>query len=433
MKSYVTLIIFILFAFFSIGQDCNYEGYYLYQNTYPNDEGAFWFPNDTEVQGVTNDGKYWYITTTGHKDVHGTDYWGKLWRIPKSVPLGSNSTSNPEVVSIDMFDIPELNISGNPFWHWGDPDHYVYEGRDYILVPIYPKDGNSGIIACFSSEPFRPLEYISYAHIPLRPGWCAIDNEGYLYSSTEENDEGHKSLQKYEVNWNALTSTTNHNVLSSPQTISLIFKGSAYSGLKHMQGGEFSPSNELLYLVSGGAKCLGGGSGDPAPSDGIHVFQTSNWKEIETSVKSWNDIDYFLYSFDNNCINFGTGGSESPEGLTIWDLDDGSADNISGQLHVLIFHWRPGNIFTGSNNHKLSMHHFSKSIHIDKNSNGGSGLIGNPNNPFKTVNEAYSDHVYPIWDGAQMVITKGTYSDTGVYNKRIRLTSKGGSVIIGKQ
>lgn len=202
MKTLLIAIIFLLFiSFCSNGQNCNYEGYYLLQSVYPNNENAFWFPNDTEVQGVANDGKNWFITTTGHVDFYGADEWGKLWRIPKSVPLGANSTSNPNVAYIEMDNIPEL--SNGTAWHWGDPDHYEYEGVDYILVPI---SKNEKMIACFTAE---PLEFVSYTPISFGPGWCAIDKDGFLYSSKDSpGEEGHKSIRKYEVNWEVLTSSS---------------------------------------------------------------------------------------------------------------------------------------------------------------------------------------------------------------------------------
>lgn len=401
-----------------------YESYFLFQGVYPNDDDAFWFPNNTEVQGVTNDGENWFITTTGHKDWEGADYWGKLWRIPKSVPLGANSTTNTGVKSIDMRDIPALN--NGIYWHWGDPDHYRYKSVDYILVPIYPKDkSDDGIIACFRA---KNLDYVSYAKIGGKPGWCAIDDKGNFYSSNSEA----AFINKYEVDWSLLTKTSDKNVLTKLPRIKLKFKGNKYDKLKHMQGGEFSNSGELFYLVSGGAECFGSGSGKPSNSDGIHVFRTSDWIEIETSVKSRYNDEYFFYKFDNDCDDFF--GSESPEGLTIWDLDGENEDHLYGNLHVLVFHWNLAGPFSGgSNDHKVSMHHFSNKVSVDKKSTPifPQSIEGNSENPFKSIQEALN--FYPIWDGAEIFIRTGNYPEVLTLSKRIKLNAKEGPVTIGKQ
>jgi hypothetical protein len=423
MKIRLIIIFIYLVSFHLSGQNLNYEGYYLLESIYPNDADAFWFPNDTEIQGVTNDGKNWFITTTGHTDAQGPDYWGRLWRIPKSVPLGAGSTTNPNVASIAMADIPAL--SADVYWHWGDPDHYEYNGVDYILVPTYSVNGG-GIIACFRAEPLR---YVSFATIPFHPGWCAVDNEGYLYSSFGEA----KAIRKFEVNWELLTTPNSSSALTPMENIDLRFKGNRYETLKHMQGGEFSPSGELLYLVSGSAGCLGFGPGEPQPSDGIHVFQTSDWKEIETSTKRRDGEEYFLYDFDNDCEGFF--GSESPEGLTIWDLDDGGVNEHHGSLHVLVFHWNLA--LTGSNDHKVSMFHYSNKLHLDSEAeiflNGPT--TGNKPHPFQNLNDATS--FYPVWDGADLIFKAGDYRGAGnrglTIDKKVKMTSEGGSAIIGRQ
>ena len=422
MKKIFIINLLVVLSYFHLSSQNAYkayEGYYLKQDTYPNDESTFWFQENTEVQGVTNDGQNWFITVTGHTDISGPSEWGELWKIPKDVPLGINSTSNPNVESIAMADIPILDA--NTYWHWGDPDHFNFNGTNYILVPMYPPSGN-GIIACFKADPF---EFISYTNIPYRPGWCAVDNDGFLYGSPNYASV----LWKYEVDWDLLTSynNNNYNLLNLISTINLSFTGDSYDELKHMQGGEFSDSDALLYLVSGSAGCLWIAA-DPEPSDGIHVFDTSNWAEIESSINTNSGFSYFNYTFNNGCS-----GQQSPEGLTIWNLEDGSINEFTGGLHILIFDWNVGG-FSGNNDHDVSMFHFSHNIYVDKN-NGveppSNPLTGTQTNPFQTVNDAYN--FYPIWDGAQMVIKEGIYNDTGVYSTRIRMISNGGSAIIGQQ
>ncbi|MCB0768108.1 MAG: hypothetical protein KDB95_12945, partial [Flavobacteriales bacterium] len=56
---------------------------------------------------------------------------------------------------------------------------------------------------------------------------------------------------------------------------------------------------------------------------------------------------------------------------------------------------------------------------------------GTVSRPFQTINEAYD--FYPLWNGAHMVIEAGTYDDTGLYDKRIRMESRNGAALIGQQ
>jgi|GEM_PF-4948412 len=75
-------IIFIPQLFFA---QTHFEGYYLNNGISPDNSDPFWLPNAREVQGITNDGKNWYLTVTGHKDATGTIHKARLWKIPLSV------------------------------------------------------------------------------------------------------------------------------------------------------------------------------------------------------------------------------------------------------------------------------------------------------------------------------------------------------------
>jgi hypothetical protein len=98
--------------------------------------------------------------------------------------------------------------------------------------------------------------------------------------------------------------------------------------LRNIQGGEFHPEHKLLAI-----NC--GVSWTELPTDGIHVFGTQNWREVTRSTNpergEWGP---FNYAFDN-----GATAPDEPQGLTWWDLDGGSAPNVRGQLHVLVYSW----------------------------------------------------------------------------------------------
>lgn len=395
-----------------------YESSYLKTGIYPSDWTGWWMTNGIETQGVTNDGENWYITQTYKSGGNGL-----MWRIPVSVPLsgGSQQPSDPGILITQMEDWPELLEDDR--WHWGDPDHYNYNGTDYILVPI-----PGPIVACFRAD---DLSYRGYAHLDGSAqdyaGWCAIGPGGDLYSSSNYTTQ----LVRYNVNWSALING-DQNAITFLEHIPLYdTNGGTVDELRHMQGGEFTPSGESLYLICGSAGCdiiIAQIQSEPEPSDGIHVFSTSNWREQRRSLNS-TDLDIpFSYTFDNTCA-CGIFGSQTPEGLTIWNLDGGSAPGIRGQVHVLVDHYNEA--FCDD---AISFHHFSYNIRV----NGSSGYdpptdprTGTVSRPFETINDAYE--FYPIWNGARMVIEAGIYDDTGFYNRRIRLESRSGAALIGQQ
>src|SRR5262249_754967 len=136
-----------------------------------------------------------------------------------------------------------------------------------------------------------------------------------------------------------------------------------YLFLANMQGGEFSPSGKFLYVSSGSINSA-------TPADGINVFDTSSygastWKVIEHSTNrercdpppvSCGEHEHgpFSYSFDNDFT-----GGDTPEGLTIWDLDDGRAPGVGGQLHALVF---SHNYFTSDT---VTLFHFGRDMYVN--------------------------------------------------------------------
>lgn len=414
MKHSIIILLFVMANNFALVGQSTFESYYFKVNSYPEDQTTNWHPNGTELQGVTHDDANWFFTVTD-KDKSN----GHLWKIPVSTPLHNNIGANQ---SISMSDVDAL--SSSHYWHFGDPDHYTYEGTTYILVPV---TGNgTPIIACFRAD---NLVFKNYAFLDATKqgdvGWCAIDPVGNLYTSRDDTDV----FYQYEVDWKQLTQTGNHSALNWVKSVPLRGLNGAPLFLKNMQGGEFSPSGELLYISSGSGECNGYGHG-VFPTDGIHVFQIEAgiWREIKKSDNRKRDeIGYFEYSFDNGCTCAGTG-SQHPEGLTVWDLDNGAAPNISGQLHVTINFYN-----VAFCDDAFSLHHFTNKIIVDKNStqspNLSIPLIGNKIRPFKTLSDALN--YYPIWDGAHIILRAGEYPSAPVnINKRMLITSEGGAAII---
>src|SRR6185503_2510917 len=91
-----------------------------------------------------------------------------------------------------------------------------------------------------------------------------------------------------------------------------------------MQGGEFAPGDNLLYLVSGFFDDEDG----LEEMEGIHVFETVTYQRVAHSTRGYGHFDYY---YDPGLPTY-----EEPEGLTIWDLDGAGAPGITGQLHVFV-------------------------------------------------------------------------------------------------
>lgn len=410
----------------------SYEGSYLFQGIYPSGmHNKDWFPDDYEVQGVTNDGENWYFTLADQDKTHGI-----MWRIPKEVNLNGDIIGNPGVVSVHYDNVDELNSQG--LWHWGDPDHMEYEGIDYILVPIY--GGVQKVVACFRADNLQFRNYAIFESF-IGAGWCAVGVDSNLYVSANDAN----SIIKYDIDWDNLTDENgSQDFLTGIETYPLTKSNGSTLFLTDLQGGEFSSSGEMLYLVSGRCQCAGNGAAW-SEKDGIHAIETNTWTQLDQSKKNVEPTNYFSYEYNSGCTWCGfilppvPVGCHTPEGLTFWDLEDGNAQGVTGSLHVLIDFYTAiePSLFTNCSEDKLYLYHYSTNVHVDKNSNGGSGLIGIPNNPFLTVSEAVL--YYPIWDGSQLIIKSGNYNDQSgedfpiVIDKRLRINSEGGSAIIGNQ
>lgn len=406
-------------------QNCQSDQYLMTQAVDPSGEAPFWHRGKDEVQGVANDGVNWFIATAhltvnvlGRKEYDN----GTLWRIPLAVDLGGNSI--PEGVSmISVTEIPALRDL--KYFHLGDPDYYRYNGVGYILVPTYEETDagpNIGAIVCFRAS---DLKYINFTYVlDEKPGFCFVDSTGSIYVK-----ENQTALSKYTPNWDQLTdpSSLEHNALGSACTINLSLEGSGTTEIDGMQGGEISDSGETLFLSSGSANFTGNREG----SDGINMFHVSSnacnstWDWLDSSENIDSGDVPFTFLFDN-----GGGGTQSPQGLTFWDIDSPSVSaRVRGKVHVMLFDY---DRFLNSGNNKIFFYHFSDFIHVD----GENGLInpvrriGGIAKPFKFFNDAFFH--YPAWDGSTIVLKSGTYSETGTYDKCVKLTSEGGPVIIGQ-
>ncbi len=354
--------------------DGNYQAYYLFLGDDPSSLQSSW---SHEAQGLAHDDTHWYIT---QRDA--------IWRVPVSANLSSFDINTPGVSRLRLGDVPALIADG--YNHFGDPCVWHF-GVDYLLVPI--EGGPAGLAVLLADS----LDYVDHTGYPqevqTHSSWVGVDEVGSVYSSMYDPVN---SLLKYTVNWNQV---------SQEQTLSPLFAesitlrpedGVSMATLRHVQGGEFTPDGQWMYIVA----------------DGIHVFDVSTWRRVQQSS---NGVGPFNYEFHGGFPEY-----EEPEGPTIWDLE-GTPSPHRGELHVILLD--NDNETLGDDD--VYLKHYTRTIWVDATNAGPQ--YGTPDFPFRTISSALNF----AWDGAELRIQAGAYGDMVTIDKRILLSSENGRVRIG--
>lgn len=365
------------------------DGYQLYLGGYPQAETDW----SNDAQGVAHDDNNWYITQTHD-----------LWKIPVSADLRTVTLSTAGVTRRALSSYAAL--SG--FEHTGDPVVYRHSTTDYLLLPIEGpgKPGSIAIINCTT------LAYITHFALPSQSGdagWCATSPDGTIYSSLQHAS----TLLRYSLNWPLLHSSgqAQLTVLSSQP---MLDEQNAPLDLVTMQGGEFGPGGRLLYLISGFYDDDNG----LEEREGIHVFESFaesgniKWRRIGHSTRGFGHFDFYY--------NPGFDTYEEPEGLTVWDLDDGRAPNIRGQLHAMV---SDNDIDAGD----IDFKHYTSTILVNPLVGCSIGHPGTPTCPYATIGGAAN----LAWSGAEIRIRAGQYNGPFSMSKRVTLTATNGLVRIG--
>lgn len=389
------MLFLTIFPEIGIAQD-GFESYYLYLGNYP-DNANPGFHED--VQGITHDDNNWFITQSDANDSDPAER--SLWKIPVTQDLRSVSPNAPGVIRISLDDIPQL--AGKGYDHFGDISYYKnenYDGKGYIVIPV--TGGPSGILAVFRSS---DLGYVGHAELSngTNAGWCAIDPEGLVYTSGGTINK----CEIYQLRWDLVPNEIKLELIGY---FSLFDESGNPLTLTHMQGGVISEDGMLLYVVSGFYD-------DYYPHDGINVFNIKNGRRVAHST---NGNGHFNYEFN---AGIWPGESEEPEGITIWDLDDGRAPGITGQLHVLL-------LDNDASADEIYLKHYTGTIRVD-GKNGNDAGLGRPFDPKKTVGSANKLVNDAVWNGARIKIKAGSYPETLTFSKRIQVLADEGPVIIG--
>ena len=289
------------------GEFPTYEAYMDYTHSYPYAGEHDW---TEEFQGLTHDADHWYLTQSK-----------LLFRVPVWKDLDQDIKGDEGVDRIFMENIPELWPDYN---HFGDPCFYDPDESDahpgYVLVPVTGEDKIRSGLAMFRAD--ASLDLVDFELYPEEggqdhyAGWVAVGPEGLVYGSRNDIDV----LQVYTVEWEVLQNSGELH-MDHVGTLPLFDEnGIEPYEMNKMQGGVITASGEVIYLSAGVNDC------EPDYNMGIFAFEMATGKLIARSCQTG---CFFRYQFECN-----NRWDEEPEGMTIWDLDDGRAPGISGQLHV---------------------------------------------------------------------------------------------------
>jgi hypothetical protein len=365
-----------------------YDGYYNYlnQGDWP-DHAITYYSED--IQGIDHSDDYWFIS-----NIVGTIT--ERGRIRK-FPVGSNLT-NP-VISAVVFveDTPLLGMGVEEFKEL-DTYKNPFNNQWYVVCGV---GGSTGGIAFFD-ENLTLVGLVPFAG-RSEVGWCAVDAQGRILNGENRTN----FLTRYTANWQAIAAG-NAPTLTPESQINLLDESGLPLTMIHFQGGEFTPEGDKLYIVTGY-------SDDTNDVHGIHVFDARNSSgPFQRLRRSTISPSLFQYQFNPS----GSLTGEEPEGLTFWDLNDGRAPGISGELHVLVL---DNNIF----DHQFWLKHYTRRIYVDA-SYAGNDDIGDPGRPKKTVS-AGAALAFP---DMELHIAPGSYAGAVTLTNRLRLVKQPGPGVV---
>lgn len=185
------------------------------------------------------------------------------------------------------------------------------------------------------------------------------------------------------------------------------------------QGASFSENGNLLFVATGDTN-------RPESDCAIHAFELKT--DNQTGVSSFRRIrnssqdgDFFRYECHPGWYE------DESEGVDIWDLDNGRAPGIRGQLHVIQLDLDYGKFEDGID--KLYFHHYTGNIYVDKNYSGGNGKI---DTPFSNVADAYNYIVTNNWYEARIKIKTGNYHESlQISSMPLQMTGWQGNAKVG--
>jgi hypothetical protein len=299
---------------------------------------------------VAHDDGHWFITTES-----------RIWKIPVGMDLKAPHFGGgflPLPTDVGLVGIPQELIDLD-YYHFGDPDQV----GGFLFVPM---EGGEPAIAVFRAS---NLEYLGLKLVgqsqacddkvqscdgQTQSPWIALNPvDGLLYTSDNYIDDD-RPLFRYHLDIDRLAATcSTRESCEVEESINFVDRwqileadGSPLSLRlgRYIQGGVFMPSGHL-FLSNGKSENLVFPNDPEDRRVGIHLVN----REGRIIADSYNpDRICSGLIFKSGCVMRDPDGSfpfqfdpsrfvaEEPEGLDWWDLNDGSAPGIRGQLHVLL-------------------------------------------------------------------------------------------------
>jgi len=186
-------------------------------------------------------------------------------------------------------------------------------GLNRVVVPLESDSGNRAALGSLSADSLRLGIVVgkTTGTLPDSPrcpqshfSWVGYNpRDGLLYSSAHENIA---CLNAYQVNWST-------GEVTLVDTVNLRSWGGQYLRIDtSITGGDFSASGKLyLALHDPGEENHGGGVAVVDVATGV-VLEGVGFEANTTSEDSGDEV----------------------EGLTVWDLNDGRAPEIFGEIHI---------------------------------------------------------------------------------------------------
>ena len=377
-----------------------FEAHYLFRGGYPIAQTAWSY----RVEGVAHDNDSWYFTMS---KLPATVSFYAIWKVPIGVDLLTVTAATPGVTRHLVNNVHALT----EYQSFGDPDVYRFNGIDYLVVPLSRGGGcltQPASVAFFRCDTLALVGHAPLPGLPCSAEWRAVNDAGELFTSQDHiglPDPAQLGLRVYNVNWAAL-GTPNPVTVTFNRDIPMWDESGRPLELFHMQGGEFAPGDRLLYLSSGSFN----DENAAADREGIHVIDTTTFQRVRHSSRGVAGQLFDCY------YNPGGSTQEQPQGLTLWDLDDGRAPGMKGQLHVLIAE----NFFE-----RIDFKHYTRALTVDRSWSGCH--TGTPDCPFQTIPAALSR----AWSGAEVRIRGGSYPGPISIPQRVRLSAENGTARLG--
>lgn len=335
-----------------------------YVSNFPSADGFEW----SELQnGVTHDDSNWFLTQET-----------RLWKIPVSWRLDNDFSVDDLPAGVFTVGIPQ-ELRDCKYTHFGDLEQL----DGFLLIPVEQTETPPSGRGCPSSNAlavFRAadLSYVGSALLPAIPGetparfpvrfpWIAFNPvDGLLYTS-ENTIANDRPLYRLAINRAALLQACGASNATC-DSFSTLDYGASLNDLapfftfkdtwpiyesdgsplvqklgRYIQGGDFSEKG-FLYISNGktGAPSIEDPDSFSDYRNGIHVVDPAG-RIVADSYNPAQDCAFglvcrtrdplgsFRFEFDPEFPEL-----EEPEGLDWWDLDDGRAPGVRGQLHVML-------------------------------------------------------------------------------------------------